>query len=220
MRLARHHRARAMPIGAGPSASEPSASVAESEMCPDGHLAPEQRRVIVAEEAGSRPWEPRRLGVQLAARPSALPGRSVACRGWRSVDPTHFPLNVASMWRRPRRPAARRPVESQLRGRSSAGRALASQARCRGFEPRRPLSRKGLVIGFSVIRNEQRQGPEQRVWNGLERSARPGPSARRHSTATGRAGLLSGREPAPDTQRHWTRTARRPVLPPCSHRTL
>jgi hypothetical protein len=111
-------------------------------------------------------WEPRRLGVQLAARPSALPDRSVPCRGWRSVDPTHFPLNVASMWRRPRRPAARRPVESQLRGRSSAGRALASQARCRGFEPRRPLSRKGLVIGFSLIRNEQRQGPEQQVWNG------------------------------------------------------
>ena len=177
-------------------------------MCPDGHLAPEQRRVIVAEEAGSRPWEPRRLGVQLAARPSALPDRSVPCRGWRSVDPTHSPLNVASMWRRPRRPAARRQVESQLRGRSSAGRALASQARCRGFEPRRPLSQKGLVIGFSVIRNEQRRGPEQQVWNGSGTVSPPSPSARRHSTATGRLACFQGREPALDTQRHCRRTAR------------
>jgi hypothetical protein len=42
-----------------------------------------------------------------------------------------------------------RSLRCRLRGRSSVGRALASQARCRGFEPRRPLREKApLMRGF------------------------------------------------------------------------
>ena len=61
----------------------------------------------------------------------------------------------------PRRVEASPPVRTRARGRSSVGRALASQARCRGFESHRPLFRKALLIGTS-------DRPQRRVLGGQD----------------------------------------------------
>jgi hypothetical protein len=58
---------------------------------------------------------------------------------------------MALKWRRRKRAVAARRLESAGRGRSSVGRALASQAKGRGFEPRRPLGLHGTNPALSSV---------------------------------------------------------------------
>ena len=75
---------------------------------------------------------------------------------------------LALKWRRPRRSILARWLQSWPRGRSSVGRALASQARCRGFESHRPLreiKRNMRGIAGFVLTARDRISPR---WNPLE----------------------------------------------------
>ena len=69
----------------------------------------------------------------------AIAGR--ASRGQREERDQACATEWALSGRRPQREILARRLRFWARGRSSVGRALASQARCRGFESHRPLSR-------------------------------------------------------------------------------
>ena len=79
--------------------------------------------------------------------------RARACESRASIvgvkrDALTSQLEVALKWRRLRRAILATRLESWLRGRSSVGRALASQARCRGFESHRPLRQEARKTGL------------------------------------------------------------------------
>jgi hypothetical protein len=84
------------------------------------------------------------------------------------------PIELGQKWRRRRRAEAKTPVRIRARGRSSVGRALASQARCRGFESHRPLHEKApQTWGFRPSPWSHLAGRGSRSQSDGRRSDRP-----------------------------------------------